>query len=91
MLSLSPHHLIFHRQDSVLFHDTVFYNLKYGNIDASDDNVYAAAKMADIHETALKFPRGYETQCGERGLKLSGKCDRLMSIYLLTVAISDHC
>lgn len=56
----------------MLFHDTVFYNLKYGRISASDDEVYSAAKMADIHDTVLRFPQGYETQVGERGLKLSG-------------------
>lgn len=57
----------------MLFHDTVFYNVKYGNIKATDDQVYEAAKMADIHDTILKFPEGYETQVGERGLKLSGE------------------
>jgi len=59
-------------QDSVLFHDTVFYNLKYGDIFATDEQVYSAAKMADIHDTILRFPQGYDTQVGERGLKLSG-------------------
>jgi len=67
-------------QDSVLFHDTVFYNVKYGNINATDDQVYEAAKMADIHDTILKFPEGYETQVGERGLKLSGGEKQRISI-----------
>lgn len=56
----------------MLFHDTVFYNLKYGNIHATDEQVFTAAKMADIHDTVLRFPQGYDTQVGERGLKLSG-------------------
>jgi len=60
-------------QDSVLFHDTVFYNVKYGDISATDEQVYEAAKMADIHETIKRFPAGYDTQVGERGLKLSGE------------------
>ncbi|XP_067951408.1 iron-sulfur clusters transporter ABCB7, mitochondrial-like [Watersipora subatra] len=67
-------------QDSVLFHDTIFYNLKYGNLNATDEQVYAAAKMADIHGTVLRFPQGYETEVGERGLKLSGGEKQRVSI-----------
>ncbi|CEF66876.1 ABCB7 [Strongyloides ratti] len=59
-------------QDCVLFHDTIFYNLKYGNPEATDEEVYEAAKMADLHEAVLRMPKGYETFVGERGLKLSG-------------------
>lgn len=59
-------------QDSVLFHDTIMYNLHYGNLKASKEEVINAAKMAEIHESILKWPKGYETQVGERGLKLSG-------------------
>ncbi len=55
-------------QDSVLFHDSIFYNLQYGRIGATEQEVYDAAKMADIHESVLRMPRQYSTQVGERGL-----------------------
>uniref|UniRef100_A0A7E4V5I9 Iron-sulfur clusters transporter ABCB7, mitochondrial n=1 Tax=Panagrellus redivivus TaxID=6233 RepID=A0A7E4V5I9_PANRE len=59
-------------QDSVLFHDTIFYNLQYGNPNASPERVYEVARMADIHDAILRMPNGYNTVVGERGLKLSG-------------------
>uniref|UniRef100_A0A8D2L2Z3 Iron-sulfur clusters transporter ABCB7, mitochondrial n=1 Tax=Varanus komodoensis TaxID=61221 RepID=A0A8D2L2Z3_VARKO len=59
-------------QDAVLFHNTIFYNLLYGNINASAEEVYAVAKLAGIHDAILRMPNGYDTQVGERGLKLSG-------------------
>uniref|UniRef100_A0A8C9TUC5 Iron-sulfur clusters transporter ABCB7, mitochondrial n=1 Tax=Scleropages formosus TaxID=113540 RepID=A0A8C9TUC5_SCLFO len=59
-------------QDAVLFHNTIYYNLLYGNVHASPEEVYRVAKLAGIHDAILKMPHGYETQVGERGLKLSG-------------------
>ena len=59
-------------QDTVLFNDSIRYNIKYGRLDATDAEIEAAAKAADIHERILSFPDGYETKVGERGLKLSG-------------------
>ncbi len=59
-------------QDTVLFNDTIFYNIKYGRPDASDDEVIAAAKMAQIDEFVQTLPDKYNTMVGERGLKLSG-------------------
>jgi ATP-binding cassette, subfamily B, heavy metal transporter len=59
-------------QDTVLFNDTIFYNILYGRPDATREDVEAAAKAAHIHDRILGFPDGYETQVGERGLKLSG-------------------
>lgn len=59
-------------QDTVLFNDTVFYNIHYGRLSASKEEVYNAAKLAAIHNVILTFPNGYNTQVGERGLKLSG-------------------
>jgi len=59
-------------QDQVLFHDSIYYNIMYGNISATKEEVINAAKMADIHSAVLTMPHGYETQVGERGLKLSG-------------------
>ena len=59
-------------QDTVLFNDTIGYNIRYGRPGASDDEVRAAARMAQIDEFILMLPDGYKTQVGERGLKLSG-------------------
>ncbi|XP_062331786.1 iron-sulfur clusters transporter ABCB7, mitochondrial isoform X3 [Osmerus eperlanus] len=59
-------------QDAVLFHNTIFYNLQYGNIHATPEEVYKVAQMAGIHDAVLRMPHGYDTQVGERGLKLSG-------------------
>jgi len=59
-------------QDSVLFHDTIRHNIAYGNLSASDDEVRRAAEMAELHHSILQWPNGYDTQVGERGLKLSG-------------------
>lgn len=59
-------------QDSVLFHDTIRHNIHYGNLTKSKEEMEKAAMMADLHEQILKWPNGYETQVGERGLKLSG-------------------
>ena len=59
-------------QDTVLFNDTIYYNILYAKNDASHDEVIAAAKLANIHEFIESLPQGYETVVGERGLKLSG-------------------
>lgn len=59
-------------QDTVLFNQTIKYNIKYGRINADDHDVMAAARNADIHEKILAFPQQYDTQVGERGLRLSG-------------------
>jgi ATP-binding cassette subfamily B protein len=59
-------------QDTVLFNDTIAYNIRYGRPDASDKQVYEAARMAQIDEFIRTLPSGYDTEVGERGLKLSG-------------------
>lgn len=59
-------------QDTVLFNDTIYYNVLYGRPDASRAEVEAAAKAAKIHDFVSSLPEGYQTQVGERGLKLSG-------------------
>jgi ATP-binding cassette subfamily B (MDR/TAP) protein 7 len=59
-------------QDTVLFHDSIKYNIQYGDLNASWDEVVEAAKKARIHDTIMSFPDGYDTVVGERGLKLSG-------------------
>lgn len=59
-------------QDTVLFNETLMYNLKYANQSATDEQVYAACRAASIHDKILTFPDGYRTKVGERGLRLSG-------------------
>lgn len=59
-------------QDTVLFNDTIFYNIAYGRPEASQDEIEQAARAAKIHDFILTLPEGYETKVGERGLKLSG-------------------
>jgi ATP-binding cassette, subfamily B, heavy metal transporter len=59
-------------QDTVLFNDTIRYNIRYGRWDASDAEVEEAARLAQIHDFIMRSPDGYETEVGERGLKLSG-------------------
>ena len=59
-------------QDTVLFNDTILYNIRYGRPDATDDEVKAAAQLAQIDSFIATLPDGYATMVGERGLKLSG-------------------
>jgi len=59
-------------QDTVLFNDTIYYNIQYGRPEASKNEVIEAAKAAHIHDFIVSLPDGYEARVGERGLKLSG-------------------
>ena len=59
-------------QDTVLFNDTIYYNIAYGNTYSTKEEIISAAKNADIHNFIKILPDGYETIVGERGLKLSG-------------------
>ena len=59
-------------QDTVLFNDTIYYNIAYGRPDATRQEIIAAAQAAHIHEFVESLPQGYDTPVGERGLKLSG-------------------
>ncbi len=59
-------------QDTVLFNDSIYYNIAYGRPDATREEVIAAARAAHIHEFIAALPQGYDTGVGERGLKLSG-------------------
>ena len=59
-------------QDTVLFNDTIRYNIRYGRWDANDAEVEAAARLAQIDDFIRMSPKGYDTEVGERGLKLSG-------------------
>lgn len=60
------------RQDVYLFDASIFNNIQYANLEASEDEVYAAAKAADIHDFIMSLPDGYDTKVGERGARLSG-------------------
>jgi ABC-type transport system involved in Fe-S cluster assembly fused permease/ATPase subunit len=59
-------------QDTVLFNDSIFYNIQYARPEATRDEVIEAARLADIHDFINSLPQGYDTVVGERGLKLSG-------------------
>ncbi|KAJ3056312.1 Homocysteine S-methyltransferase 1 [Rhizophlyctis rosea] len=59
-------------QDTVLFNDTIRYNIRYGRPGAPDQEVEDASEAAQIHDRIMSFPEGYETKVGERGLRLSG-------------------
>ncbi|WP_370153657.1 ABC transporter ATP-binding protein/permease [Ferrovibrio sp.] len=59
-------------QDTVLFNDTIAYNIRYGRVDAGDDEIDQAARLAQLDGLIARLPDGYRTMVGERGLKLSG-------------------
>jgi ATP-binding cassette subfamily B protein len=59
-------------QDTVLFNDTIYYNIAYGRVGATREEIESAARAAYIHDFIASLPEGYETRVGERGLKLSG-------------------
>jgi ATP-binding cassette subfamily B protein len=59
-------------QDTVLFNDSIYYNIAYGRPDATREEVIDAARSAHIHDFVMGLPDGYDTTVGERGLKLSG-------------------
>jgi ATP-binding cassette subfamily B protein len=59
-------------QDTVLFNDTLYYNIAYGRPDAGREEIFSAARVAQIHDFIQSLPQGYDTIVGERGLKLSG-------------------
>lgn len=59
-------------QDTILFNETLMFNMKFANPDATDEDVYEACRAAAIHDRIMGFPDGYNTNVGERGLRLSG-------------------
>jgi len=67
-------------QDTVLFNDTILYNIRYGRPDATDEEVFEAARLAQIDTFVQQLPQGYRTLVGERGLKLSGGEKQRMAI-----------
>lgn len=67
-------------QDTVLFNNTIRYNIGYGRLGASEEEIIDAAKQASLHDAIMTFPHEYDTQVGERGLKLSGGEKQRMAI-----------
>ena len=61
-------------QDTVLFHESIGYNIQYGNLESSWEDVIQAAKQAKIHDTIMEFPDGYDTVVGERGMLKNRIC-----------------
>lgn len=74
------HHIGIVPQDTVLFNDTILYNIQYADPKSSIEDVHKAAKAADIHNFIEALPEGYDTVVGERGLKLSGGEKQRVSI-----------
>jgi ATP-binding cassette subfamily B protein len=73
VMQQSVHHAIgVVPQDTVLFNDSIYYNIAYGDVDAGQDDVKDAARRAQLGDFIAKLPDGYLTRVGERGLKLSG-------------------
>ena len=68
------------QQDIYLFNDTMKENIRYGKLDATDEEIAEAAKRANIHDYIMSLPNGYETKIGERGVRLSGGQKQRLSI-----------
>ena len=68
------------QQDVFLFNGTIGENIRYGKLDATEEEVITAAKRANIHDYVMSLPNGYDTQIGERGVKLSGGQKQRLSI-----------
>ncbi|KAL8371343.1 hypothetical protein RB595_001254 [Gaeumannomyces hyphopodioides] len=70
-------------QDTIMFNESIMYNLRYANQKATDEEVYEACRSASIHDRIVSFPEGYNTRVGERGLRLSGGEKQRMAIARL--------
>jgi len=68
------------QQDIYLFNDTMKENIRYGKLDATDEEIFEAARRANIHDYIMSLPDGYETKIGERGVRLSGGQKQRLSI-----------
>ena len=81
-------------QDCVLFHDTIMHNVAYGKLSAPHEEVMDAVRLADLEESILAMPDKFQTQVGERGLKLSGKLAlsvislSFLSLFSLSLSLS---
>lgn len=79
-LSSLRKHIGIVQQDVYLFSGTIMENIRYGKMNASDEEVIEAAKKANAHDFIMQLPHGYETDCGQRGVKLSGGQKQRLSI-----------
>jgi ABC transporter ATM len=75
-------------QDTILFNQTLFENMRYGNQSATDEQVYEAARMSSLDETISKFPNGYQTHVGERGVMVSGGEKQRIQLARLFLKVS---
>ena len=81
-------------QDVVLFNDSIRYNIAYGKPDASNEEIESAARAARLHDAVLGMPDGYDTQVGERGLKVSGGEKQRLALaraFLKVLFLRGHC
>jgi ATP-binding cassette subfamily B (MDR/TAP) protein 1 len=69
-------------QEPTLFATTIAGNIKYGNLDATQEQIEAAARMANAHDFILSFPDGYDTQVGDKGAQLSGGKSRFFLVVI---------
>jgi ATP-binding cassette subfamily B (MDR/TAP) protein 7 len=76
-------------QDTPLFNDNIKHNIRYGRLDATDEEVYTAAKRAKVHQIIESLPDGYETKVGERGLMISGGEKQRLAIARLLLKDPD--
>ncbi len=67
-------------QDTFLFHDTIYENIRYGRLDATEEEIHAAARQAYIHDFILTLPEGYQTRIGDKGRRLSGGQQQRLAI-----------
>ncbi len=75
-------------QDCVLFHNTIKYNVRYGRLSAPDNEVMDAINIAGLTHSIGSMPDGFDTQVGERGLKLSGTCNETIFLYNFSTMIT---
>lgn len=73
-------HLSIIPQDTVLFNDTIAFNIGYGKPDSTREEIEAVARKAELHDVIMSWPKGYDTMVGERGLKISGGEKQRVSI-----------
>lgn len=76
-------------QDTVLFNESIYYNIQYGDVRADDRQIKRAAKAAQIHNKIVSFPDGYDTKVGERGLRLSGG-EKVKNTTMIQAFICTH-